>query len=51
MVIENQKNRDLFLKICFIHFLNHILRVLGINEEIADTLSTEYLSFEEKKRN
>lgn len=48
MVIENQKNRDLFLKLCFMHFLNHILKALGIDEEIEDTLNTEYISIERK---
>ncbi|MBQ7927590.1 MAG: hypothetical protein IJ287_02425 [Methanobrevibacter sp.] len=48
MVIENQKNRDLFFKICFMHFLNHILKVLGIDEEIEDTIATEYISVEKK---
>ena len=50
MVIENRKNRDLFIRLCFIHFLNHILKVLGIDEEIEDTLSTEYISVEKKDR-
>ena len=48
MVMKNQKNRDLFFKICFIHFLNNILKVLGIDEEIEDTLTTEYISIEKK---
>ena len=46
MSIENHKNRDLFLKICFIYFLNHILKVLEINEEIEDIIPVEYIGFE-----
>ena len=49
MAIETQKNRDLFIKLCFIHFLNHILIALGIDEEIEDTLPTEYISVEKKR--
>lgn len=43
--IENQKNRDLFLKLCFMYFLNHILKVLGIDEEIVDVLPTELITW------
>ncbi|WP_407376713.1 hypothetical protein, partial [Methanobrevibacter sp.] len=50
MVIENQKNRDLFLKLCFMHFLNHILNALEIDEEIEDTLNTEYISIERNEQ-
>ena len=32
------------------HFLNHILKVLGIDEEIEDTLNTEYISLDKKER-
>ena len=42
--IEDQKNRDLFLKICFMYFLIHILNVLDIKEEIDDVLPTELVS-------
>ena len=36
MPIENIKNRDIFLKFCFMYFLVHILKVLGIDEEIDE---------------
>lgn len=45
VAIENEKNRDIFLKFCFMYFLNHILRVLGINETIVDIPSTEMITF------
>ncbi|WP_298521392.1 hypothetical protein [uncultured Methanobrevibacter sp.] len=45
MSIENVKNRDLFLKMCFMYFLAHILNVLGIKEEIDDVLPTELVTF------
>lgn len=45
MSVENQKNRDLFIKISFMYFLIHILNVLGIDEEIEDVLTTELISF------
>ena len=48
MSAETQKNRDLFIKICFIYFLNHILRILNIDEEIADILPTEYITIDKK---
>lgn len=48
MSIEDQKNRDLFIKICFMYFLNHILKVLGIDEEIIDILPTELISWTKK---
>lgn len=41
MAIENERNRDLFLKFCFMYFLNHVLIVLGINEKIIDMLPAE----------
>ena len=45
MSAEQTKNRDLFLKFCFIYFLNHILIVLGVNEEIVDVLPSEEITF------
>ncbi|WP_296790452.1 hypothetical protein [uncultured Methanobrevibacter sp.] len=50
MSIENQKNRDLFLKICFMYFLNNILNVLDIDEEIDDILPTELITVDKKGR-
>lgn len=44
MTIENRKNRDLFLKMCFLYYLRHILNVLGIDEEIEDVLPTELIT-------
>lgn len=44
MSIETQKNRDLFLKLCFMYFLNNVLTVLGIDEEIEDILPTELIT-------
>ena len=44
MSIENVKNRDLFLKMCFMYFLIHILKVFGIDEEIEDVLPTELIT-------
>ena len=44
--IETVKNRDVFLKFCFMNFLIHILNVLGIDEEITEILSTEEITFE-----
>lgn len=44
MSIETQKNRDLFLKFCFMYFLNNVLTVLGIDEEIEDILPTELIA-------
>ena len=49
MTIENQKNRDLFLKMCFMYFLKHILNVLGIDEEIEDILPNESITLQEWK--
>jgi hypothetical protein len=46
MSIEDQKNRDLFIKICFMYFLIHILNILGIDEEIEDVLPTELVSMD-----
>ena len=45
MSIENTKNRDMFLKFCFMYFLGHILKVLGINEEIEEIMPTEEITF------
>lgn len=50
MTPNNKKNRDLFLKICFIYFLNHILKVLGIDEEIEDTMTVEYITMKKKEK-
>ena len=46
MSVETVKNRDVFLKFCFMHFLIHILKVLGIDEEITEILSIEEITFE-----
>ena len=45
MSVETERNRDIFLKFCFIYFLNHILVVLAIDEEIVDMLPTEKISY------
>ena len=45
MVIEEVRNRDVFLKFCFIFFINHILIILGIDEEVVDVLPTETITF------
>ena len=50
MAIETQRNRDLIVKIYFIYFLTHILKALGINEEIKDILPTEKITFENIKK-
>jgi len=50
MSIETQKNRDLFLKLCFMYFLNNVLTVLGIDEEIEDILPTELITMIELPR-
>ena len=43
---ENIKNnRDRFLKFCFMYFLEHILKVLGIDEEIEDIMPSEHITF------
>ncbi len=34
MSIEDVKNRDLFMKLCFMMFVNNVLKVLGINEKL-----------------
>ena len=46
MPIENIKNRDIFLKFCFMYFLVHILKVLGIDEEIDEILPSEQITFQ-----
>lgn len=45
MAIEDVRNRDVFLKFCFIFFINHILVILGIDEEVVDVLPTETITF------
>ena len=50
MSVENERNRDIFLKFCFIYFLNHILTALGIDEEIVDMLPTEKISYKKTGR-
>ena len=50
MSIEENKNRDLFFKFCFMYFLAHILKILEIDEEIEDNLPTETLTFKKAKR-
>ena len=45
MAIETERNRDIFLKFCFMYFLNHVLIVLGIGEEIVDMLPTEEITY------
>ncbi len=50
MTLETQRNRDLLFKICFMYFLKHILRALGIDEEIKDILPTEKIIFENNKK-
>ena len=44
MSLENQRNRDLLFKICFMYYLMHILIVLGIDEEVVDVLPTELIT-------
>lgn len=50
MSVETIKNRDLFIKICFMYFLNHILKILGIDEEIDDIQPIEYITMDKKRR-
>jgi hypothetical protein len=50
MTKENEQNRDAFFKFCFMYFLIHILKVLGIDEEIKEVLPTEMISFKLEKR-
>lgn len=49
MSVETIKNRDLFIKICFMYFLNHILKILGIDEEIDDIQPIEYITMDKKE--
>ena len=49
MSAETTRNRDLFIKICFMYFLNHILKVLKIDEEIDDIQPTEYITMDKKE--
>ena len=49
MAVEDIRNRDLFFKICFMYFLIHILRILGIDEEIDEILPTELITLEMKE--
>lgn len=46
MTVEEQRNRDLLVKICFMYYLIHIVNALGIDEEIEDILPTEGIVFE-----
>ena len=48
MAIETIKNRDLFIKLSCMYFLNHILKILGINEEIIEIKPTEYITMDNK---
>ena len=45
MAEKIKNNRDLFLKFSFMYFLAHILKVLGIDEEIEEIMPTEMISF------
>lgn len=45
MVEKIKNNRDKFLKFSFMYFLVHILKVLGINEEIEEIMPTEMITF------
>ena len=44
------RNRDLFVKLSFMYFLNHILKILGIDEEIVDIKPTEYITIDRKEK-
>ena len=46
MSVENVKNRDVFLKFCFMYFLIHMLKVFGIDEEIVEILPSEQITFQ-----
>ena len=50
MAIENTKNRDLFLKSCFMYFLIYILKILEIDEEVEEVRSVEIISLERKEK-
>lgn len=45
MVEKIKNNRDKFLKFSFMYFLVHILKVLGIDEEIEEIMPTEMITF------
>lgn len=45
MSVEENRNRDVFLKFCFMFFIRHILVILGIDEEVVDVLLTETITF------
>ncbi|WP_458454713.1 hypothetical protein [Methanobrevibacter sp.] len=45
MVVEQTKNRDIFIKFSFMNFLNCMLMALGIDEEIIEIESTEQIYF------
>ena len=45
MAEKIKNNRDQFLKFSFMYFLEHILKVLGIDEEIDEIMPTEMISF------
>ena len=40
MLLEESKNRDVFVKFIFMNFLNYVLLTLGIDEEIVEIEST-----------
>lgn len=48
MSVETTRNRDLFIKLSFMYFLNHILKILGINDEIIDIKPTEYITMHKR---
>ncbi|WP_407374951.1 hypothetical protein [Methanobrevibacter sp.] len=50
MAIETERNRDIFLKFCFMYFLNHVMVVLSIDEEIIDILPTEEITYKKTGR-
>ncbi len=47
---EERINRDLLFKICFMYFANHILKILGIDEEIVEISPTELIGLEKTKK-
>ncbi len=49
MSVEDVRNRDVFLKFCFMFFINHILVVLGIDEEVVDVLPSEIITFKKAR--
>ena len=51
MSVENVKNRDVFLKFCFMYFLIHMLKVFGIDEEIVEILPSEQITFQKIGKN